>query len=117
SFIRSTTATGSSGDLLWKNSARTYVRRSRNVDRTGTSRRPNSKPHGSRAARNSSIRTAKHTSKRLVNRIRRHQLHCVEEPSLNPARQVRYWASRHLQSSETKRRSTRKEGRCHHSYR
>src|SRR5215470_15464711 len=38
--------------------------------RTGTSPRPNSKRRGSKAARNSSIRTARRTSKLSVNRIR-----------------------------------------------
>src|SRR5216684_1659020 len=47
-----------------------FVRSSRNAGRTGTSRRPNSKRRGSRAARNSSIRTARRTSKPSVNRIR-----------------------------------------------
>jgi hypothetical protein len=42
----------------------------RNAGRTGTSQRPNSKRRGSKAARNSSIRTAKRTSKLSVNRIR-----------------------------------------------
>jgi peroxiredoxin len=51
SFIRSTWATGSSGGRLWKNSARTCVRSSRNAGRIGTSHRPNSKRRGSRAAR------------------------------------------------------------------
>ena len=51
-------------------SPRTCVLLAKNVGRTGTSPRPNSKPHGSKAARNSSIRTANRTSKLLVNRIR-----------------------------------------------
>jgi putative transposase len=42
----------------------------KNAGRTGTSQRPNSKRRGSKAARNSSIRTAKRTSKLSVNRIR-----------------------------------------------
>ena len=70
SFIRSTTATGSSAGPLWKISARTYVPLPRNAGRTGTSQRPNSKRRGSKAAKNSSIRTAKRTSKLSVNRIR-----------------------------------------------
>jgi peroxiredoxin len=50
--------------------ARTYVPLPRNAGRTGTSQRPNSKRRGSKAARNSSLRTAKRTSKLSVNRIR-----------------------------------------------
>jgi peroxiredoxin len=42
-----------------------------NAGRTGTSQRPNSKPRGSRAARNCFTRMAKPTSKRSVSRIRR----------------------------------------------
>jgi hypothetical protein len=41
-----------------------------NAGRTGTSQHPNSKMRGSKAAKNSSIRTAKHTSRLSVNRIR-----------------------------------------------
>src|SRR5216683_97082 len=41
-----------------------------NAGRTGTSQRPNSKRRGTKAARNSSIRTARGTSKLSVNRIR-----------------------------------------------
>ena len=43
----------------------------RNAGRTGTSQRPNSKRRGSKAARNSSIRTARRTSKLSMNRISR----------------------------------------------
>src|ERR1700730_3200931 len=68
--LRSTTAIGSSAGQLWKISARTYVPLPRNAGRTGTSQRPNSKRRGSKAARNSSIRTAKRTSKLSVNRSR-----------------------------------------------
>jgi enamine deaminase RidA (YjgF/YER057c/UK114 family) len=60
-----------SADLLSKISARTSVPLPRNVGRTGTSQRPNLKQSGSKAARNSSIRTAKCTSKLSVSRIRR----------------------------------------------
>src|SRR6202047_1074305 len=52
-------------------SARTYVPLPRNAGRTGTSQRPNSQQRGSKAARNSSIRTAKRPSKLSVNRLRR----------------------------------------------
>ena len=58
-----------SGGPLWKISARTCVPLPKNAGRTGTSQRPNSKRRGSKAARNSSIRTAKRTFKLLVNRI------------------------------------------------
>jgi len=58
------------GRPTWKISARTYARLPRNAARTGTSQRPHSKQRGSKAARNSSIRTAKRTSKLSVNRIR-----------------------------------------------
>jgi peroxiredoxin len=42
----------------------------KNAGRTGTSQRPNSKRRGRKAARNSSIRTVKRTSKLSVNRSR-----------------------------------------------
>src|ERR1700723_2415174 len=42
----------------------------KNAGRTGTSQRPNSKRRGRKAARSSSIRTAKRTSKLSMNRIR-----------------------------------------------
>ena len=42
----------------------------KNAGRTGTSQRPNSKRRGSKAARNSSIRTARRTSKLSVKRLR-----------------------------------------------
>jgi peroxiredoxin len=58
----------SSAGPLWKISARTCVPLPRNADETGTSRRPNSERRGSKAARNSSIRTAKRMSKLSVNR-------------------------------------------------
>src|SRR4029077_10839336 len=45
----------------------------KNADRTGISRRSNSKRHGSRAARNSFIRTAKRTSKLSASRIKNGQ--------------------------------------------
>src|SRR6516164_8113967 len=64
-------ATGTSAGPLWKNSARIYVLLPRNAGQTGTSQRPNSRRRGSKAARTSSIRTAKPTPKLSVNRIRR----------------------------------------------
>src|SRR5262245_38372227 len=63
-------ATGSSAGPLWTNSARIYVLLPRNAGQTGTSQRPNSRRRGSKAARTSSIRTAKLTPKLSVNRIR-----------------------------------------------
>src|SRR5262249_54528589 len=63
-------ATGTSAGPLWKNSARIYVLLPRNAGQTGTSQRPNSRRRGSKAARTSSIRTAKPTPKLSVNRIR-----------------------------------------------
>ena len=53
----------------WKSCGKTYVPLARNAGRTGTSPRPNSRRRGSKAARNSSIRTARLTSKPSVNRI------------------------------------------------
>src|ERR1700726_2855434 len=60
--------TGSSAGPLWKSCARTYVPLPRNAARTGTSQRPNSRRRGSKAARNSSIPTAKPTPKLSENR-------------------------------------------------
>ena len=57
------------GRPTWKISARTCVPLPRNAGRTGTSQRPNSKRRGNKAARNSSILTAKHTPKLWANRI------------------------------------------------
>ena len=57
-----------SASPLWKISARTYVGLPRNVGRIGTSQRPNSGRRGSKAARNSSIPTAKPTPKLSENR-------------------------------------------------
>jgi hypothetical protein len=71
SSIRSTTATGSLADQLWRIYAKTYVPSLRNAGRTGTSQLQNSKRRGSKAAKNSSIPTAKRTSKLLVSRTKR----------------------------------------------
>ena len=76
SLTRSTTATGSSAGPLWKISVRTYVPSPRNVGRTETSPHRNSKGRGSKAARNSSILTARRMSKLSVNRIRAREAYC-----------------------------------------
>ena len=57
-------------DPLWKISAKICELSPRNAGRIGTLQRPNSKRPGSKAARNSSIRTAKRMSKLSVSRIR-----------------------------------------------
>ena len=61
---RSTTATGFSAGRPWKSSGRICAPFRRNAGRTGISRRPNSRRHGSRAGRNCSIRT-----ERLMHRL------------------------------------------------
>lgn len=57
-------------ELQGQDPVRTCVPLSGNAGRTGTSQRPSSKKHGSRAAKNASIPTAKRTCKPSLNRIR-----------------------------------------------
>jgi len=81
-FTGSITATGSSAGPPWKISARTYAPLSRSADRTGISQRPNSKPRGSKAERNSSIPTARPMSKLSVSRIERESYARFESESV-----------------------------------
>src|SRR5690242_12619869 len=62
-------ATGSSAGPPWKSSARICAPLPRNAGQTGTSRRPSSRRRGSKAARSSSIPTARPTPKPSVSRI------------------------------------------------
>jgi hypothetical protein len=68
-LTKSTTATGFSAGQPWKSCGRTYVPLPSNAGRTGTSPRPNSRRRGSKAARNSFIRTAKRSSKLSVTKL------------------------------------------------
>jgi class 3 adenylate cyclase len=67
---RGATDIGTSAGPLWKSSARTFAPLPGNAGRTGTSQLPNSRRRGGKAARNSSIPTAKPTPKPSVKRAR-----------------------------------------------